>query len=251
MPAERLQKVLAHAGIASRRAIEDLIVQGRVRVNGRGAEIGMQVDPAYDRVEVDGRRVQLTQTAHHYLMFNKPVGVVSTVNDPEGRATLLDYVRVPARVYPVGRLDLDSEGLVLLTDDGELTYRLTQARFEVEKEYLAEVAGEIGTAETGHLRRGVHLDDGFARPVKVDLLEQWPDGALMRVILHEGRKREVRRMLYAVGGEVTALRRTRIGPLRLGNLPLGQWRSLTKREVHLLRVSVGLDQPSRRAPEEE
>lgn len=251
MASERLQKVLAHAGVASRRAVEALILQGRVRVNGARAEIGVQVDPTHDRIEVDGRHVRLTPTAHQYLMFNKPDGVVSTVSDPQGRPTLRDYVRVPARVYPVGRLDLDSEGLLLLSDDGELTYRLTQARYEVEKEYLVEVAGEIGSAETAVLRRGVYLEDGFARPVKVDLLEQWAGGALMRVVLHEGRKREVRRMLLAVGGDVTALRRTRIGPLRLGTLPLGQWRHLAKREVHLLRVAVGLDQPSRRAPEDE
>ena len=172
---ERLHKVLAHAGVASRRAAERMIREHRVRVNGAVvAELGVQVDPRRDRIEVDGRPLPRRQTAHHYMRWNKPVGVVSTAHDPEGRRTVVDLVREPFRLYPVGRLDIDSEGLVLLTDDGELTFRLTHARFGVEKEYHLLVSRALGAAEMERLQRGVMLEDGLARARRANVLATRP-----------------------------------------------------------------------------
>ena len=240
---ERLHKVLAHAGVASRRAAERMIRDRRVRVNGALVlELGTQVDPSRDRIEVDGHPLPRGETAHHYLALNKPIGVVSTAHDPEGRPTVVSLVQAPQRVYPVGRLDIDSEGLVLLTDDGELTFRLTHARFGVEKEYQVHVdCPEFGERELEQLRRGVMLEDGLARAVRAQLLRSRPNGAVARVVLLEGRQREVRRMLAAVGCEVEYLLRVRIGPLGLGDLRPGQHRVLRSREVEALRAAVGLE----------
>src|SRR5579864_8624144 len=168
---ERLHKVLAHAGVSSRRAAERLIREHRVRVNGAlVVELGTQVDPTHDRIEVDGRLLARVETAHQYIALNKPTGVVSTAHDPEGRPTVVDMVHASERLYPVGRLDIDSEGLVLLTDDGELTFRLTHARFGIEKEYHVQVASSaFGEQHIEQLRRGVVLEDGPARAVRADL----------------------------------------------------------------------------------
>jgi 23S rRNA pseudouridine2605 synthase len=240
---ERLHKVLAHAGVASRRAAERMIRDRRVRVNGvLVVELGAQVDPTRDRIEVDGRLLDRGETAHHYVALNKPVGVVSTAHDPEGRPTVVDMVRAARRVYPVGRLDIDSEGLVLLTDDGELTFRLTHARFGIEKEYQVHVVcPEFGERHLGALRRGVVLEDGLARAVRVQLMHAGPRDAVVRVVLVEGRQRQVRRMLAAVGCAVENLQRVRIGPLPLGELRAGQHRELRQREIDALRAAVGLE----------
>lgn len=240
---ERLHKVLAHAGVASRRAAERMIRDRRVRVNGALiVELGTQVDPSRDRIEVDGRALAQAETAHHYVALNKPLGVVSTAHDPEGRPTVVDLVHASSRLYPVGRLDIDSEGLVLLTDDGELTYRLTHARFGVDKEYHVLVAcPSLDERLVDRLRAGVVLEDGPARAVRADLLRAGPRGGLLRVVLIEGRQRQVRRMLAALGCAVERLRRIRIGPLQLGDLEPGQFRTLRPREVQALRATVGLD----------
>jgi 23S rRNA pseudouridine2605 synthase len=240
---ERLHKVLAHAGVASRRAAERLIREHRVRVNGTVVvELGTQVDPTRDRIEVDGRPLARGETAHQYVALNKPIGVVSTAHDPEGRPTVVELVHVARRIYPVGRLDIDSEGLVLLTDDGELTFRLTHARFGVEKEYQVEIAcDDFGERHLEQLRRGVLLDDGLARAVRTSLLKSSPGGALVRIVLVEGRQREVRRMLAAVGCDVEQLQRVRIGPLTLGDLRVGAHRPLRQREIDALRAAVGLE----------
>lgn len=240
---ERLHKVLAHAGVASRRAAERMIRDRRVRVNGTLViEQGTQVDTAHDRIEVDGRLLARAATAHHYLALNKPLGVVSTAHDPEGRPTVVELVHAPQRVYPVGRLDIDSEGLVLLTDDGELTFRLTHARFGVEKEYQVHVrCPEFGERELDRLRRGVMLEDGLARAARAQLLRSTAHDTVVRVVLVEGRQREVRRMLAAVGCGVDALQRVRIGPLHLGELQPGQHRELRLREIEALRATVGLE----------
>src|SRR5919199_5650516 len=216
---ERLHKVLAHAGVASRRAAERMIRDHRVRVNGALVlELGTQVDPARDRIEVDGRPLARADAAHQYIALNKPLGVVSTAHDPEGRPTVVDLVHATRRVYPVGRLDIDSEGLVLMTDDGELTFRLTHARFGVEKEYHVSVACPgFGERELEQLRKGVVLEDGIARAVRATLLRHTPGGALARIVLTEGRQRQVRRMLAAIGCSVEHLQRVRIGPLLLGD----------------------------------
>jgi pseudouridine synthase len=240
---ERLHKVLAHAGVASRRAAERLIREHRVRVNGSViVELGTQVDPSRDRIEVDGRPLARAETTHHYIALNKPVGVVSTAHDPEGRRTVLDLVHAQRRVYPVGRLDIDSEGLVLLTDDGELTFRLTHARFGVEKEYQVEIACRIGRDDLAdRLRSGVLLEDGPARAVRASVHWHGDQRGLLRVVLVEGRQRQVRRMLAALGCGVERLQRVRIGPLLLGDLPLGEHRMLRQREIETLRSAVHLD----------
>jgi len=232
---ERLQKYLARCGVASRRACERIIVEGRVRVNGAVArELGTTVDPEQDRVELDGRPVRppTTQTS---VALNKPLGVVSTVSDPQGRPTVLDYVDLPARLYPVGRLDYDSEGLIILTDDGDLAMRLTHPRHVVEKEYRALVRGEITDGVLRQLSRGVDLDGSVTAPATFQRLETLPDGAWVRVVLREGRNRQIRRMAAAVGLDVQRLVRVRIGSLRLGPLLPGTWRRLRASEVDALR----------------
>jgi 23S rRNA pseudouridine2605 synthase len=240
---ERLHKVLAHAGVASRRAAERMILDHRIKVNGTLVlELGTQVDPTADRIEIDGRPLARGDAQLHYVILNKPPGVVSTAHDPQGRPTVVELVHARARLYPVGRLDIDSEGLVLLTDDGELTFRLTQARFGVEKEYHVLVAcSDFGERHLEQLRHGVVLEDGRARAVRAELIRTTPRGALVRIVLVEGRQREVRRMLLAVGCAVDGLQRVRIGPLHLSDLETGQHRSLRAREVAALRSSVGLD----------
>ena len=232
---ERLQKVMARAGVASRRKSEELIRQGRVAVNGRVVrELGTRVDPARDVITVDGEPLRL-RAQHTYILLHKPPGVITTVHDPWGRPTVLDLVQTEARVFPVGRLDANSEGLVLLTDDGELAYRLTHPRFEHEKEYHVLVAGRPTRRTLERLRRGVRLEDGVTAPAKVEVLRRAGRNTWLRIVLHEGRKRQIRRMAEAVGHPVRRLIRVRIGPLRLGNLAPGEWRHLTRREVEALR----------------
>jgi pseudouridine synthase len=220
-----------------------MIREHRVRVNGAVvSELGTQVDPARDRVEVDGRPLARADTAHHYVALNKPLGVVSTAHDPEGRPTVVELVHATQRLYPVGRLDIDSEGLVLMTDDGELTFRLTHARFGVEKEYhVLVVCPDFGEHVLERLRAGVMLDDGLARALRANLVRATQRGGLLRIVLIEGRQREVRRMLGALGCTVERLQRVRIGPLLLGDHEPGQHRVLRPHEVESLRASVGLD----------
>jgi 23S rRNA pseudouridine2605 synthase len=240
---ERLHKVLAHAGAASRRAAERMIREQRVRVNGSVViELGTQVDPLRDRIEVDGRPLARAETVHQYLALNKPVGIVSTAHDPDGRPTVVELVHAPRRIYPVGRLDIDSEGLVLLTDDGELTFRLTHARFGIEKEYEVRITcADFDERHLEQLRRGVTLEDGPARAVRTSLVRSSARERVARVVLVEGRQRQVRRMLAAVGCAVHQLERVRIGPLLLGDLRPGEHRPLRPREVEALRAAVGLD----------
>ncbi len=232
--AERLQKAMASAGIASRRKCEDLIRQGRVQVNGvTVTELGQQVDLATDRVTVDGRPVG-ERARHVYVVVNKPRGYLSTARDERGRPTVIDLVPSSERVYPVGRLDLDSEGLLLLTNDGELANLLTHPRYEHEKEYRALVRGAPSALALNQLVQGVVLEDGLARADEAALLESGPRASWLRLVLHEGRKRQVRRMCEAIGHPVQRLIRIRFGPLALGDLPSSQWRPLTEQEIDQL-----------------
>lgn len=226
---ERIQKILARAGVASRRAVEEMVVEGRITVNGRQARLGQQVQPDADTVEVDGIPVGLRADLVYYLL-NKPPGVVTTASDPQGRPTVVAMVPDEPRVHPVGRLDADSEGLLLLTNDGELTHRLTHPSFGVDKEYLAHVAGRPSRGVLRRLREGIELDDGPAKAMAVSL----PDPSIIRIVVHEGRNRLVRRMCEAVGHPVLRLVRTRIGPLADRKLPPGQWRELVPTEVREL-----------------
>jgi len=226
---ERLQKVLARAGIGSRRVCEDLIEDELVTVNGEIAVLGRRVHPAADVIEVDGVRIGVDPALVYYLL-HKPVGVVSTADDPQGRPTVVELVAAETRVYPVGRLDVDTEGLLLLTNDGELTHRLTHPSFGVDKEYLAHVEGEPSRGALRKLRQGIELDDGITAPAKASLLE--PD--VIKLVIHEGRNRQVRRMCEAVGHPVRRLVRTRIGPLVDHRLKPGEWRPLVRQEVREL-----------------
>jgi len=213
---------------------EELIDDGRVTVNGEVAELGRRVDADRDRIDVDGVPVAVRPGLVHYLL-NKPRGAVTTASDPQGRPTVVALVPAEPRVFPVGRLDADTEGLLLLTNDGDLAQRLTHPSFGVEKEYLAEVEGHPSPAALRRLRTGVGLDDGVTAPAKVSLV---PPNAL-RIAIHEGRKRQVRRMCEAVGHPVVRLVRTRIGPLTDRRLQPGEWRALSPTEVRALQEAAG------------
>lgn len=230
---ERLQKVLARAGFGSRRACEELIAAGRVRVNGAVAVLGRRVEPEADRVEVDDVPTSIRPGVTYYLL-NKPRGVVTTAADPQDRPTVVELVPPQPRVFPVGRLDYDTEGLLLLTNDGELAHRLTHPSFGVEKEYIAEVAGTPSRGAIRALREGIDLEDGRTAPARATLVE--PN--VIRVTIHEGRNRQVRRMCAAVGHPVVRLVRTRIGPLTDRRLRPGEWRHLAVDEVRALERTV-------------
>jgi 23S rRNA pseudouridine2605 synthase len=229
----RLQKVLAQAGLGSRRTCEELIERRRVRVNGEVAVLGRRVDPEVDVVEVNGAQIGVKPGLVHYLL-HKPVGVITTALDPQGRPTVVELVPAEPRVFPVGRLDSDSEGLLLLTNDGDLTHRLTHPSFGIDKEYLVEVEGTPSRGALSRLRDGIDLDDGRTAPAKVAQL----DGRLLRITIHEGRNRQIRRMCDAIGHPVLRLVRTRIGPLTDRTLKPGEWRPLTQDEVRSLERAV-------------
>jgi pseudouridine synthase len=235
---ERLQKYLARAGVAARRPAEELIRAGRVTVNGQVADrLGVTVDPDRDVVAVDGRVVR-PPAERQYLVLHKPPGYVTTVRDPEGRPTVMELLPRGRRLYPVGRLDADSEGLLLVTDDGDLAYRLLHPRFGVEKEYHVLVDRAPSADELERLRSGVELEEGRTAPAQVAVVATGPNGAWLRVTVHEGRKRQVRRMCQAVGLRVRRLVRTRFGPIMLGRLPVGRYRLLRPEEVRQLRGEV-------------
>jgi 23S rRNA pseudouridine2605 synthase len=238
----RLQKVLAAAGIASRRACEVLISEGRVEVNSEVVtEQGRRVDPERDVIRVDGARIPPPRR-HRYLALNKPRGVVATMDDPEGRRTVADLLAEPAdrsttrslkneRVFHVGRLDTDSEGLLILTNDGDFAHRLAHPSYHVPKTYIVEVTGVVSEQTLRRLRRGITLDDGPVRPSSVKIISSVADKTLLKITLQEGRNRIVRRTMEAVGHPVRRLTRIGIGPVRLGNLKVGEYRELTREEL--------------------
>lgn len=226
---QRLQKVLANAGLGSRRTCEQLIEDGRVTVNGKVAHLGQRAESATDHIAVDGIPLPVREGIVYYLL-NKPPGVVSSASDPEGRPTVLDLVPDVPRVYPVGRLDVMTEGLLVLTNDGELAHQLTHPSFGVVKEYVVEVEGRMSRELIGRLRRGVELEDGLTAPARVTSLGPYA----LRIAIHEGRNRQVRRMCEAIGHPVRRLARTRIGPVSDRTLAPGQWRHLTTGEVRAL-----------------
>lgn len=241
---ERLQKVLARTGVASRRKSEALIQQGRVTVNGEVViQLGTKVDPVRDEIRVDGRRIQ-SQPQLVYIMVNKPRGVLSVMEDPRGRPDLGGLVQPPDRVYPVGRLDAPSEGLILLTNDGELANLLTHPRYEHGKEYRVLVNGRPTEETLEAWRRGVVLEGSSTAPAQVTELGNARDGTMLRVVIREGRKRQIRSVAALLGHPVRRLIRTGLGPLQLGTLPPGQWRHLTPPEI---RALDGLKRQQRKA----
>lgn len=239
----RLQKLLAQSGVASRRAVEELIREGRVQVNGKKAVLGQRADPVVDRIEIDGRLIYADQDKK-YLAINKPAGVVTSASDPEGRKTVMDLVGEEARVFPVGRLDMATEGLLLLTNDGELAHRMTHPSFEMPKIYITEVKGSVGRGALRRLTEGVKIDAG--RPAKatsakiLDSVKGSDPRCVVELTVHEGRKHVVRKMLETLGHPVIRLTRTGIGPLKLGRLASGSYRNLSREEVEALYREAGL-----------
>jgi 23S rRNA pseudouridine2605 synthase len=233
MEGERLQKVLARAGVGSRRAVEELVAAGRVWVNGRPAALGRRIDPSKDKVEVDGSMVPVDALLKYYLV-NKPAGVITTAADPHGRATVLDYFDPTLRVWPVGRLDADTEGALVVTNDGDLTHRLTHPSFGVPKSYLVEVRGTVTRSVIRGLETGVDLDDGRSAPALARIVDRGQAATLIEVTISEGRNRQVRRMFETLGYPVTRLVRIRIGPVELGRLKPGTVRRLGPEEVAAL-----------------
>jgi len=252
----RLQKVIAHAGIASRRAAEELIVEGRVTVNGQVVrQLGTKVDPARDVVEVDGHVLPRLGEPTRTIKLFKPYGVLSTFTDPQGRPTLAALIQTPERVYAAGRLDMDSEGLLLLTNDGELAHRITHPRYEHPKEYLVLVEGIPEEAALKALRRGVVIGGRRTAPARVERLSGLPPGlpkravrrdvakTWLRIVLREGRKRQIRHMTAAVGHPTLRLLRVAVGPVRLGGLQPGQWRDLSPQELRALWQTLSGPRP--------
>jgi len=238
---ERLQKVLAAAGVASRRAAEQLILDGRVTVDGETVtELGTKVDPETARIAVDGKPIPSQRM--RYIMLNKPGGYITTLSDERGRRTVADLVDVPERVVPVGRLDRPTMGLLLFTNDGEVAHRIMHPRYKIEKEYEVLVDGFPPPAVLQRLRAGINIDGQKVIPEEVRPLRQTTEGLLLKVVIHEGRNRIVRRMFEAVNYPVLRLVRTRVGPIQLGNLPRGAWRDLTEGELEQLREALRLDE---------
>lgn len=232
----KLQKYFTDCGVLSRRAAEEEIRAGKVKVNGRLAELGERIDPEHDTVEYRGRVISRREDSGHvYIMLNKPRGIVTSLHDEKGRPCVGDLVSCGVRVYPVGRLDLNSQGLLIMTDDGELTNRLTHPRHSIPKIYELDVVGEVSNEQFEILNSSMVIDGYTLLPVKTERLSVSEKFTTLRMILYEGRNRQIRRMCEQVGLKVARLNRVAIGELRLGDLPLGKWRYLTEDELELLK----------------
>lgn len=232
---ERLQKVMARAGVASRRKSEEIIAQGRVKVDGKTVtEMGYKVDPDKAQIEVDGELI--TREKLVYIMLNKPVGYITTAEDTHDRKTVMDLIEdIPQQLHYVGRLDQDTEGLLLMTNDGDLTYALTHPSHEVDKVYLMTVKGSVSAQAVKELEEGVELEDGLTAPAQVEIIKRTSNYTTMKMVIHEGRNRQVRRMMDKVGHPVLRLKRIKEGPLSLDNLKVGKYRHLTEEELKILK----------------
>ncbi|MEM7331912.1 MAG: pseudouridine synthase [Chloroflexota bacterium] len=248
---ERLQKVMAHAGVASRRECEKLIEQGRVKVNGRVAKLGTKVDPSQDSIEVNGRVITAAQPEFVYIAMNKPKGVISSLEDElnRGRKTVRDMIPLPGHLYPVGRLDKQSEGLILMTNDGDLAHKLTHPRYGHKKRYHVVLEGMISDQSVQKWARGgMPLDGRMTIPAEIEVIRRQKTFTQLKVTLQEGRKRQIRRIANMLGHGVKELVREQIGPISLGNLASGQWRHLRDDEVKALRESVKEKGAKKRRP---
>ncbi len=243
---ERLQKFLARQGVASRRKAEEMILAGKVKVNGKTVTVlGSRVDPQKDKVEIEGRQLKKSPSPAVYFMLNKPRGYISSLADPKGRKTVADLIQaIPERVYPVGRLDYDSEGLLLLTNDGDLTLALTHPSHQVRKIYRVRVQGLPNARKLARLETGVPLKDGLTAPATVRFVDLLKGNALLEISIQEGRNRQIRRMCEYIGHPVLRLKRIRIGNLALGNLKSGEYRALTAKELKLLKAAKGTREQS-------
>ncbi|MGN0463554.1 MAG: pseudouridine synthase [Acutalibacteraceae bacterium] len=242
----RLQKYLADCGVASRRKSEELIAQGKVRVNGKVAQIGDKVDPKKDDITVSGRKIVRSKN-YTYIMLHKPRGYITTMSDEMGRKCVAELVKdVGERVYPVGRLDRESEGLLLMTNDGEFANAMTQPTKHVPKTYRVTVRPSITEDQLTALTKGIMIDDRMTAPAEVRVLTKEEGRVVLEIILYEGRNRQIRKMCEALGLEVARLKRTAVGSVKLGMLPQGKWRELKDEEVHKLMVSAAMDRPKKR-----
>lgn len=236
----RVQKFLAHQGIASRRAIEKMINDKRIAINGEVVtEQGTKIDPETDQVAVDGMVIKSAEK-NVYYWINKPVGIISASSSRTGETTVVDLIKSHFRLYPVGRLDKDSHGLLLLTNDGELTHRLTHPKYHIDKTYRVVVTGQVTDRKIEKLQNGINLSEGITAPAQVELIEDTKDGTLLEFIIHEGKHRQIRRMCEMVGLQVVDLVRVAVGPIKLEKLEAGESRSATKTEIATLRSLVGL-----------
>lgn len=242
---QRLQRVMATAGVASRRECELIIQEGRVEVDGKVVvELGFKVDPQKSEIYVDAQKIRIE--ALQYFMLNKPPGILSTSQDPSGRPRVIDLIKTDSRVYNVGRLDQSSEGLILVTNDGNLAHRLTHPRFGVEKKYHVQVDGRPTPAQLRQLQDGVYLAEGRVRASNIKYLKRASSGSWLEIVLDEGRNREIRRMLAAIGHKVRVLKRVSIGPLKMGELPVGAHRPLTSQEIQKLQEATSQGVKARR-----
>jgi pseudouridine synthase len=239
---EKIHKYIARCGICSRREAEELIAEGRVTVNGKPAQIGQRIDPATDRVEVDGKEVRPVERLI-YIMLNKPKGVVTTANDERGRRTVLDFIRNAVdlnmyRVFPVGRLDKNSTGLIILTNDGDLAAKIINPRTKIPKEYVVTVKGHPSRKKLNELEQGIFLEGRKTLPCKIEIIKRNKDSTRLKVVLYEGKKRQIRRMMKLIKHPVISLNRVAIGPLRMKDLKRGSFRFLTDDEVKLLKEEI-------------
>ncbi|MDI6753304.1 MAG: pseudouridine synthase [Thermodesulfobacteriota bacterium] len=233
---QRLQKILSESGVASRRKAEDLIREARVTVNGRLAQVGDKADPFHDHIKVDGRRISLSSSAKVYLLLNKPKGTVTTVADPEGRPTVLDLIKeTKPRLFPVGRLDFDAEGFLLLTDDGAMAHRLSHPSYGISRIYRVKVKGKPSPEEISRLSRGIRLEDGPTAPCRIRPFQETEDNLWLEMVLHEGRNRQVKRMWEKLGYPVLKLKRVAFAGLSIGRLKPGEYRYLRPSEVQRLK----------------
>ena len=234
----RLQKYLASCGVASRRKCEELIIEGKITVNDEKVELGFKINPEKDIVKYNGKQVKNENKKYTYILLNKPIGVVTTADDQFGRQTVLDLVKVKARVVPVGRLDMYTSGALILTDDGDFIYKVTHRKHEIDKTYTVTIIGKVTEDEVQRLRDGVKIDDYVTKPAKVKILkiDEEKNNSRLEITIHEGKNRQVRKMCEAVGRKVIALHRSKIGNLGVKDLKIGTWRYLTPKEVeHILK----------------
>lgn len=234
----RINKFMAECGVASRRACDEMILEGRVKVNGKKIDTpGLEINEFNDAVTLDGRRITLV-SKKYYIMLHKPKGYVTTVKDDKGRKTVMGLIKIRSRLYPVGRLDYDTEGLLLLTNDGQLAYALTHPSHEVPKTYIAKIKGKISDTEVRQLRKGVEIDGNMTLPAVVKIIETDDEFSRVEVTIKEGRNHQIKKMFEVVGKEVVFLKRTAIGPLKLGGLGRGEYKNLTSKEIEILKAIV-------------
>lgn len=235
---ERLQKFMSSSGVASRRKSEDIIKDGRVKVNGKiVTELGRKIDPKKDEIRVDNKIIKKEKS--RYILLNKPSGYITTTNDPQGRKTVMDLINIKERVYPVGRLDYDTTGLLLLTNDGEVANKVMHPSYKIDKEYLSTISGTLSKKDIDLLENGIKLSDGITAPAEVEIVVEYSNRSIVKITLHEGRKNQIKRMFKKLGYSVEELKRIKIGPLTLDSeLKLGNYRFLTKAEKKELKKSL-------------